>query len=89
MSLRTNLLSTGRLSGVVMSFDAGDVLDMHKHGAADVHITIVARGRFRVHGPEIGDRVFAAGAVIDWAVGVEHEFIALDDGSRIVNIVKG
>lgn len=89
MSLRTNPLAAGKLSGVVMTFDAGDVLPMHRHTEADVHITIVARGRFRVHGPAIGDKVFAAGSVIDWAVGVDHEFVALDDGSRLVNILKG
>lgn len=90
MSLRIDPLLTGRLSGSIYTFgQSGDVLPMHRHTAADVHITVVARGRVRVHGPQIGDTEYKAGAVLDWAAGVDHEFIALEDGARIVNIIKG
>lgn len=90
MSLRAELLMMGAIRGAIMTFEkAGDVLPMHRHTEADVHISIFARGRIRVHGPTIGDEIYAAGAVIDWAAGVDHEFVALDDDSRVVNIIKG
>jgi quercetin dioxygenase-like cupin family protein len=90
MSLRTKPLAAGNLRGTIFTFEkAGDALPMHRHTAADVHITIVARGRIRIHGPEIGDTVHAAGAVIDWQPDIDHEFVAVDDGARVVNIVKG
>ena len=90
MSLLSSSFKTGILSGVVYTFEhVGDILEMHTHGPLDVHITIVARGRVRVHGPEYGDKEYSAGAVIDWDVGIAHEFIGLEDNSRIVNIIKG
>lgn len=89
MSLRINPLSINRINGGVYTFErAGDALPMHRHDDSDVHITIVARGRFRVHGPEIGDKEYESGAVLDWNTGVDHEFIALTDGARLVNILK-
>lgn len=75
--------------GVIYTFEkAGDVLPMHRHGEIDVHVTCIMRGRFRIHGPEIGDKEYEAGAFIDWAVGVDHEFIALTDNARVGNFVK-
>lgn len=89
MSLLSTPLNTGILRGVIYTFEKpGDVLPMHKHTEADVHITVVARGSFRIHGPEIGDQEYNEGAVIDWEPYIEHEFIALTDNSRIVNIIK-
>lgn len=89
MSLRTNFFRTGALQGVVYDFGAGDVLPMHKHTDADAHISVVARGSFRVHGPAIGEVIYAAGAVLDWGPGVDHEFVALENNSRLVNITRG
>jgi cupin superfamily acireductone dioxygenase involved in methionine salvage len=77
--------------GTIYTFKmAGDVLPMHRHGADDVHITCIMRGRFRIHGPDpkVGDKEFEAGAFIDWAPGVDHEFIALTDNARIANSIK-
>ena len=75
--------------GIIYTFEkAGDVLPMHRHGPDDVHITCVMRGRFRIHGPVIGDKEYEAGAFIDWSVGVDHEFVALTDNARIGNFVK-
>jgi hypothetical protein len=82
--------AAGKLQGTVYTFDkAGDILPMHRHTETDVHITVVARGSFRVHGPDIGDRQYGAGALLDWSADVDHEFVALTDGARIVNIIKG
>lgn len=90
MSLRANSFTAGNLHGIVYDFEfVGDTLPMHQHTERDVHITIVSRGSFRFHGPEIGDETYKAGAVIDWQPYVDHEFVALEDKSRIVNIVKG
>lgn len=89
MSLRADRLATGRLQGTVFTFEkTGDVLPMHRHTDADVHITIVARGRFKIHGPDIGSTEYGEGAVLDWASGIDHEFIALTDNARVVNIIK-
>jgi quercetin dioxygenase-like cupin family protein len=89
VSLQTNSLSIGKLDVKIFTFEkVGDVLPMHRHTEADVHITIVARGRFRIHGPEIGDTEYREGAVIDWSAGIDHEFIALTDSARVVNIIK-
>jgi len=89
MSLQTKEFTTGNLRGVIHTFAvAGDTLPMHTHGEHDNHITIVARGRVTIHGPVIGTADYAAGAVIDNEAPITHEIIALEDNSRIVNIVK-
>ena len=90
MPLQNKPFAAGKLRGAVYTFEkAGDVLPMHRHTECDVHITVVARGSFRVHGPDIGDKEYSAGALLDWPAGVDHEFIALADGARVVNILKG
>jgi quercetin dioxygenase-like cupin family protein len=61
---------------------------MHQHSEADVHITVVARGSFKAHGNG-WERQVSAGDVIDWRPHDPHEFVALEDNSRIVNIIKG
>lgn len=88
MSLLTNPLSAGRLSGVVYTFEkAGDVLPMHTHSHLDAHITIVARGKIKARGNG-WETEYSAGAVIDFPANQSHEFIALEDNSRVVNIQK-
>jgi quercetin dioxygenase-like cupin family protein len=87
--LQIKTIALGKLSGSIYDFpDAGDALPMHSHGEADVHITVVARGSFRVHGNG-WERVLKAGDVADWQPNDPHEFIALEGNSRIVNIIKG
>jgi quercetin dioxygenase-like cupin family protein len=79
----------GKLTGTAYDFTvAGDVLPMHQHTDADVHITIVARGCFKAHGNG-WERILKAGDVADWKPNDPHEFIALEASSRIVNILKG
>jgi quercetin dioxygenase-like cupin family protein len=88
MSLQTKPLSAGKLSGTVYTFEkAGDVLPMHTHTEGDAHITIVARGKIKAHGNE-WQAEYSAGAVIDFPSNQSHEFIALEDNSRVVNIQK-
>jgi quercetin dioxygenase-like cupin family protein len=87
--LQLKTLQLGKLNGTVYDFpEINDTLAMHKHTETDVHITIVARGSFRVHG-EGYDMTAKAGDVLDWDANQLHEFIALEPNSRIVNIIKG
>jgi quercetin dioxygenase-like cupin family protein len=82
-------ISLGKLTGVIYDFlSADDVLPMHQHTPETNHITVVARGSFRTHGNG-WERTIKAGDVVDWPDNDPHEFIALEDNSRIVNIIKG
>lgn len=79
----------GKLAGTIFDFeDAGDMLGMHNHTEADVHITIVSKGSFRAHG-DGWEMILKPGQIVDWDAGQAHELIALEPGSRFVNIVKG
>ena len=78
----------GSLKGTLYSFpEVGDVLPMHNHSENTVHVTFVLDGRFKVSG---SNREFEvkAGNFIDWQPWQEHEFIALEPNSRILNIRK-
>lgn len=89
MSLLNTPLAVGDLRGTVYTFEkVGDTLPMHTHTDRDVHVTIVARGRVRISGPVIGDGIFSAGAVVDNDAPLTHEIVALEDDSRVVNIIK-
>ena len=79
----------GKLVGTIYDFpEVGDVLPMHSHTEADVHISVVAKGSFRAHGNG-WERVVNAGDVLDWRPNDPHEFVSLEASSRLVNIVKG
>ena len=87
--LQVKQVTFGQLNGSIYDApEVNDILPMHTHGEADVHITIVARGSFKVHGGG-WEMTAKAGDVIDWKVGRAHELIALEPNSRFVNIVKG
>lgn len=80
--------SLGKLGVTIMDFEeAGDVLPLHLHDESNNHITVVGRGSFRAHGPG-WERILKPGDVVDWPANQPHEFVALEPGSRIVNIVK-
>jgi quercetin dioxygenase-like cupin family protein len=88
MSLLDTPINAGKLSGMIYTFEqAGDVLPMHTHTEGNAHITIVARGRVKAHGNEWSAE-YSAGAVIDFPSNQSHEFVALEDDTRIVNITK-
>jgi len=87
--LQAKPFTFGKLTGTAYDFPvSGDVLPMHQHSEGDVHITVVARGSFKAHGNG-WERVLMAGDIADWKPHDPHEFVALEDNSRIVNIVKG
>ena len=88
MSLLSIPINTGKLSGMVYTFEqVGDTLPMHTHVEGNAHITVVARGKFKVHGEKWSEE-YSAGAVVDFPPNQAHEFTALEGGSRIVNIIK-
>ena len=87
--MTAKLVEFGNLRGTIYDAnDVDDILPMHTHDEDTVHITIVARGSFKVHG-DGWEMTAKAGDVIDWKVGQRHELIALEPNSRFVNIVKG
>jgi quercetin dioxygenase-like cupin family protein len=89
MALKATPLALGQLRGTIYDFlDAGDVLPMHQHDETSIHITIVARGRFHCRGHR-WERICGAGDVLDWQPHNPHEFVAIDAGSRLVNVAKG
>jgi quercetin dioxygenase-like cupin family protein len=86
--LQVKPVTFGKLSGSIYDApEVDDILPMHSHDEASVHITIIARGSFKVHG-DGWEMVAKAGDVLDWKVGQAHELIALEPNSRFVNIVK-
>lgn len=87
--LQAKPFKLGKLVGTIYDFpEVGDVLPLHSHSEADVHISVVARGSFRARGNG-WERVVSAGDVLDWRANDPHEFISLEAASRLVNIVKG
>jgi hypothetical protein len=66
---------------------AGDILPMHTHKEGQTHITVVVCGKIKVHG-DGWENEYAENDVIDFPANQEHEFIALEDNTRIVNINK-
>lgn len=78
----------GDIRGTMYDFEkAGDIVEKHTHSAEDVHITIVARGRLKAYSHD-WEKEATAGQVIDFRIGEPHELMALEDGTRIFNILK-
>jgi len=87
--LQVKPINFGKLNGSVYDApEVNDILPMHTHDEETVHITIVARGSFKIHG-DGWELIAKAGDVLDWKPGQRHELIALEPNSRFVNIVKG
>lgn len=81
-------LNAGELAGTIYDFEfAGDILPKHIHGDLDVHITIVARGKLKAYSHD-WEKEATAGQIIDFRPGEPHELMALEDNTRIINIVK-
>ena len=86
--LTFKLFEFGSANGTIYDFSLkDDILPMHVHDDTDNHITIVARGSLRAHG-EGWERILNAGDVVNWEPFQQHEFIAIEDNTRIVNIRK-
>ena len=87
--LSTKILrELGDIRGVMYDFEkAGDILEKHVHDKTNVHITIVARGKVKVYSHD-WEIVAEAGKLVDFRVGEPHEIMALEDNTRIFNILK-
>lgn len=78
----------GDIRGTIYDFDlAGDILPKHNHDENSVHITIVARGKIKAYSHD-WEQVATAGQLIDFRPGEPHELMALEDNTRIFNIIK-
>jgi quercetin dioxygenase-like cupin family protein len=88
MLLVKPLENLGDVQGAMYDFEkSGDVLPKHVHTENDVHITIVARGKIKAYSHD-WEKVAVAGQLLDFRVGEPHELMALEDNTRIFNIVK-
>ena len=88
MLLVKPLEGLGDIQGRMYDFEkAGDVLAKHNHTEDTVHITIVARGKIKAYSHDWSLEA-TAGQLLDFRPGEPHEFMALEDGTRIFNIVK-
>lgn len=82
------LTEVGDLRGAMYTFEkVGDVLPKHNHTEDDVHVTIVARGRIRAYSHDWSLEA-SAGQMLNFRAGEPHEIAALEDDTRIFNIVK-
>ncbi len=78
----------GDLKGIMGDFEkSGDVLHKHVHDENSVHITIVARGKIKAYSHDWSQEA-VAGQVLDFRPNEPHEIMALEDNTRIFNIVK-
>lgn len=86
--LLANPIETGDLRGSMYDFEfAGDILPKHNHTENDVHITIVARGKVKAYSHD-WEKEAVAGQIIDFRPNEPHEIMALEDNTRIFNIIK-
>lgn len=78
----------GDIRGAIYDFEfAGDILAKHNHDENTAHITIVARGRLKAYSHD-WEKEAVAGQIIDFRPEEPHELMALEDGTRIINIIK-
>lgn len=82
------LRNLGDIRGAIYDFEkAGDVLPKHNHTENDVHITIVARGKVKAYSHD-WEIIATPGQLLDFRPGEPHEIMALEDNTRIFNILK-
>jgi len=82
------LESLGDIVVTVYDFEkVGDILPKHNHTEDDAHITIVARGRIKVYSHD-WEKFVEVGQLIDFRPHEPHEFMAMEDNTRIYNIIK-
>ena len=88
MALITSHFGLNNLSGGIYNFEKiGDVVPMHTHEAGRSHITVVVCGKIKAYG-DGWENEHSAGDVIDFPINQAHEIMALEDDTRIVNIIK-
>jgi quercetin dioxygenase-like cupin family protein len=88
MLLSNWLNDFGDLRMVRIDFEvAGDVLPKHVHTEDNVHITIVARGRIRAYSHDWSMEA-NPGDLVNFRPNEPHEIAALEDNTRIFNVLK-
>jgi len=88
MLLNKPLDGLGDLRGTIFDFQKiGDILPKHVHTEDDVHITIVARGKLKAYSHD-WEIIATPGQILDFRPGEPHELMALEDNTRIFNILK-
>ena len=88
MLLVKPLENLGLLRGAMYDFEkVGDLLPKHNHAEKTAHITIVARGKIKAYSHD-WELEAIAGQILDFPAGQPHEFMALEDNTRIFNIIK-
>jgi quercetin dioxygenase-like cupin family protein len=81
-------LKFGDVNMAMVDFEkSGDILPKHNHLDNTVHITIVARGKLKAYSHD-WEQIATAGQVMDFRPNEPHELMALEDNTRIFNIVK-
>jgi hypothetical protein len=65
----------------------GDVLPKHNHTENDIYINIVARGKIKAYSHD-WEIEATAGQILDFRPNEPHEIMALEDNTRIFNILK-
>ena len=81
-------LNFGDLRGTIYDFEKeGDILEKHVHDESNIHITIVSNGRIKAYSHDWSLEA-GPGGIIDFRVGEPHEIMALENNTRIINIVK-
>jgi quercetin dioxygenase-like cupin family protein len=88
MLLVKQLESLGDIRGTMYDFEkSGDILPKHTHDENSVHITIVAKGKVKAYSHDWSKEAIA-GQLLDFRPNEPHEIMALEDNTRIFNIVK-
>jgi len=88
MLLANQLIGLGDLNGTIYDFEkSGDILPNHVHDESNVHITIVCSGKLKAYADN-WEKEAVAGQILDFQVGEPHELMALEDNTRIINILK-
>jgi quercetin dioxygenase-like cupin family protein len=86
--LLVNKIELGDLRGTMYDFEkVGDILPKHNHDENTVHITIVARGKLKAYSHD-WEKEIVAGQMVDFRAGEPHELMAMEDNTRIFNIIK-
>lgn len=78
----------GDLHGGIYDFEkSGDIVPKHNHDEDSAHITIVATGRLKAYSHD-WEIILEPGQCADFPPEQPHEFMALEDNTRIFNITK-
>jgi quercetin dioxygenase-like cupin family protein len=88
MLLIKKIEGLGDIHGAIYDFEkSGDILEKHVHTEENNHITIVARGKIKAYSHD-WEIIATPGQILDFRPNEPHEFVALENNTRIFNITK-